>query len=101
MSVPVKMHTGAMDDRPGPYKPDAASLPGDRAFAFVFEHTKGSLLELIGDMVNDCLERETWLAIFTFLHEIGSTLREMHATVGTYRYVYFQPLTLTPHPATL
>jgi hypothetical protein len=96
MSVPVKMHTDAMDERPGPYQPNATSLPGDRAFAFVFEHTKGSLLELVGDMVVDCLERETWLAILTFLHEIGTTLREMHASVGPYRYVHFPyPLLFT------
>jgi hypothetical protein len=49
-------------------------------------------------MVVDCLERETWLAILTFLHEIGTTLREMHATVGPYRYVHlpYPLLFITP-----
>ncbi|EAQ87544.1 predicted protein [Chaetomium globosum CBS 148.51] len=87
MSVPVKTIPSTGSNRPAPYKPEAA-VPGDRAFAFVFEHTKGPLLDFIEDMVDDCLERETWLAIFNFLHEIGTTLRDMHATIGPYRYVY-------------
>ncbi|KAH6856032.1 hypothetical protein B0I37DRAFT_389427 [Chaetomium sp. MPI-CAGE-AT-0009] len=88
MSVPVKTYIKDPFDikvqRPIPYQP-RGGLPGDRAWAFVFEHTKGALLLLVEDMVEDCFERETWFAIFTFLHDIGSTLREMHAMVGPYR----------------
>ncbi|KAK3294281.1 uncharacterized protein B0H64DRAFT_462973 [Chaetomium fimeti] len=86
MSIPVKSYKddNGNDQRPIHYRPNS-SVHRDRAWAFVFEHTEGSLLQLVGDMVDDSYERETWLAIFTFLHDIGSTLRDMHATIGPYR----------------